>query len=84
MPLTGIDIRTIAKRHLSGAAASRIKNAALKQNELPQVSTPNIYSGAPHGMHTTHAGELNADVLVFIEVRAASRWSQRPGWLADV
>ena len=50
----------------SDAAASRIKNAALKQNELPQVSPPNIYSGASHGVHTMHADELNADVLAFI------------------
>ena len=50
----------------SDAAASRKKNAALKQNELLQVSPPNIYSGAPHGMHTMHADELNADVLAFI------------------
>ena len=66
MLFPGIDIRAIAKRHLSGAAASRIKSAALKQNELLQVSPPNIYSGAAHGMHTTHADELNADVLAFI------------------
>ncbi len=25
-----------------------------------------IYAGAPHGMHTTHAEEVNADILAFI------------------
>ncbi|MCW6532593.1 alpha/beta hydrolase [Sphingomonas sp. MMSM20] len=42
------------------------KNAALKQDELLRDSTLKIYSGAPHGMHTTHAQEVNADILAFI------------------
>jgi len=42
------------------------KNAALKQNELIRDSAMKIYSGAPHGMHTTHAEEVNADILAFI------------------
>ena len=42
------------------------KNAALKQDELLQDSTLKIYPGAPHGMHTTHAEEVNADILAFI------------------
>lgn len=42
------------------------KNAALKQHELIRGSEMKIYSGAPHGMHTTHADEVNADILSFI------------------
>jgi len=42
------------------------KNAALKQDELLQDSILKIYPGAPHGMHTTHAEEVNADILAFI------------------
>lgn len=42
------------------------KNAALKQNELIRGSEMKIYSGAPHGMHTTHADAVNADILAFI------------------
>ena len=42
------------------------KNAALKQDELLQDSTLKIYPGAPHGMHTSHAEEVNADILAFI------------------
>ena len=42
------------------------KNAALKQHELIRGSEMKVYSGAPHGMHTTHADEVNADVLAFI------------------
>lgn len=42
------------------------KNAALKQNELIAGSQMKIYAGAPHGLHTTHADEVNADILAFI------------------
>ncbi|PZO68224.1 MAG: alpha/beta hydrolase [Paracoccus denitrificans] len=42
------------------------KNAALKQHELIKGSELKIYPGAPHGMHTTHADEVNADILAFI------------------
>lgn len=42
------------------------KNAALKQHELIRGSELKIYPGAPHGMHTTHADEVNADILKFI------------------
>lgn len=42
------------------------KNAGLKQHELIQGSVLKIYPGAPHGMHTTHADEVNADILNFI------------------
>lgn len=42
------------------------KNAALKQHELIAGSELKIYPGAPHGMHTTRAEEVNADILAFI------------------
>lgn len=42
------------------------KNAGLKQHELIQGSVLKIYPGAPHGMHTTHANEVNADILTFV------------------
>lgn len=42
------------------------KNAALKQHELITGSIIKVYPGAPHGMHTTHAEEVNADILAFI------------------
>ncbi|MAM11773.1 MAG: alpha/beta hydrolase [Rhizobiaceae bacterium] len=42
------------------------KNAALKQHELITGSILKVYPGAPHGMHTTHAEEVNADILAFI------------------
>lgn len=40
--------------------------AALKQVELLANGTLKIYKGYPHGMLTTHADELNADMLEFV------------------
>ncbi|MFT8896936.1 MAG: alpha/beta hydrolase [Acetobacter sp.] len=42
------------------------KNAAILQDKLLQDSTLKIYPGYPHGMHTTHADVINADILAFI------------------
>ncbi|MCE0745011.1 alpha/beta hydrolase [Acetobacter sicerae] len=42
------------------------KNAAILQDKLLQNSTLKIYPGYPHGMHTTHADVINADILAFI------------------
>ena len=42
------------------------KNAAILQDRLLQNSTLKIYAGYPHGMHTTHADVINADILAFI------------------
>ncbi|HDR2661389.1 alpha/beta hydrolase [Enterobacter asburiae] len=42
------------------------KNAALLQDNLLANSVLKIYPGFPHGMHTTHADTINADILAFI------------------
>ncbi|HDR2841822.1 TPA: alpha/beta hydrolase [Enterobacter sichuanensis] len=42
------------------------KNAALLQDQLLANSVLKIYPGLPHGMHTTHADTINADILAFI------------------
>lgn len=42
------------------------KNAALLQHQLIAGSVLKIYPGYPHGMHTTHADTINADILAFI------------------
>lgn len=42
------------------------KNAALQQDKLLANSVLKIYPGFPHGMHTTHADTINADILAFI------------------
>lgn len=41
--------------------------AALRQIELLQNGTLKIYPGFPHGLLTTHADILNADILAFVE-----------------
>ncbi|QBX86236.1 alpha/beta fold hydrolase [Enterobacter roggenkampii] len=42
------------------------KNAALLEDKLLANSVLKIYPGFPHGMHTTHADTINADILAFI------------------
>ncbi|MGS2873690.1 alpha/beta fold hydrolase [Enterobacter huaxiensis] len=42
------------------------KNASLLQDKLLANSELKIYPGFPHGMHTTHADTINADILAFI------------------
>ncbi|GBR48025.1 alpha/beta fold hydrolase [Gluconobacter roseus] len=42
------------------------RNAAVLQDRLLQDSTLKIYPGYPHGMHTTHADIINADILAFV------------------
>ncbi len=42
------------------------KDAALLQDKLLANSVLKIYPGFPHGMHTTHAETINADILAFI------------------
>lgn len=44
-------------------------DAGLKSAKLLKHSTLKIYPGHPHGMATTHADEINADILAFIEGR---------------
>ena len=41
------------------------KDAALKQDDLLSDSTMIIYPGFPHGMPTTNADQINADLLAF-------------------
>jgi non-heme chloroperoxidase len=42
------------------------KDAALLQAKLLKNGTLKIYAGFPHGMATTHADVINADILKFI------------------
>ena len=43
------------------------KSAAILQDKLLKNSTLKIYPGFPHGMHTTNADVINADLLAFIQ-----------------
>lgn len=42
------------------------QNAAILQDKLLPNSQLKIYPGFPHGMHTSHADTINADLLAFI------------------
>jgi non-heme chloroperoxidase len=44
-----------------------IDDASRLSAKLIKHSTLKVYAGAPHGMCTTHAGEVNADLLAFLE-----------------
>jgi len=41
--------------------------AALMSSKIVKNATLKIYKGAPHGLATTHADQLNADLLAFIK-----------------
>ena len=45
------------------------KDASLLQAKLLKHGTLKIYPGFPHGMMTTHADMINADILAFIKGR---------------
>jgi non-heme chloroperoxidase len=47
------------------------KGAALLQAKLLKQNTLKIYPGFPHGMITTHADVINAEILAFIQGAAA-------------
>ncbi len=58
-----------------------IATSALLSAKLVKDATLKVYPGAPHGLATTRADELNADLLAFIEsgarhVSAASEAAQ--------
>jgi non-heme chloroperoxidase len=44
-----------------------IDNAGKLSVKLVQNGTLKVYQGYPHGMLTTHADVLNADLLAFIQ-----------------
>lgn len=43
------------------------QEASLLQAKLLKRATLKIYPGFPHGMMTTHAGAINADILAVIK-----------------
>jgi non-heme chloroperoxidase len=44
--------------------------AALQSSKLVKNATLKVYPGFPHGMPTTNADEINADLLAFVKVAA--------------
>ena len=50
----------------------RIDDSAPLSAKLLKNGTLKTYKGFPHGMPTTHADVINADLLAFIEGKALS------------
>ncbi|ABF42745.1 Alpha/beta hydrolase [Candidatus Koribacter versatilis Ellin345] len=46
--------------------------AALQSSKLVKNATLKVYPGYPHGMPTTHADQINADLLAFIQEKCAA------------
>ncbi len=44
-----------------------IEDASLLSSKLVRNSTLKVYPGAPHGLCTTHADQVNADLLAFLK-----------------
>jgi non-heme chloroperoxidase len=44
-----------------------VDNAGRLSAKLVQNGTLKVYTGYPHGMLTTHADAVNADLLAFVE-----------------
>ena len=44
-----------------------IEDASLVSSKLVKNSTLKVYPGAPHGMCTTHADQVNVDLLAFLK-----------------
>jgi non-heme chloroperoxidase len=42
-------------------------DSGLLQSKLIKGATLNVYPGAPHGLCTTHADKVNADLLAFLK-----------------
>ena len=47
--------------------------AALQSSKLVKGATLKVYPGFPHGMPTTHADTINADLLAFIQQNSAEK-----------
>ena len=47
--------------------------AALMSAKIVKNATLKVYPGFPHGMPTTHADQINTDLLVFVEEQRSSR-----------
>jgi len=45
--------------------------AALQSAKIVKGATLKVYPGFPHGMPTTQADQINADLLAFIEQKRA-------------
>ena len=52
--------------------------AALRSSKIVRDATLKVYPGAPHGLITTHADQVNAELLAFLRAPAARRARAAP------
>jgi non-heme chloroperoxidase len=64
--LQTIDLPTLVM-HGNDDQIVPIADSALLSEKLLRNGTLKVYEGFPHGMATTHADVVNADLLAFIE-----------------
>ena len=64
--LKTIDVPTLVL-HGDDDQVVPVANSAELSAKLLRKSTLKIYPGLPHGMATTHADLINADILAFIQ-----------------
>jgi non-heme chloroperoxidase len=70
--LKKIDVPTLVM-HGDDDQVVPIANSALLSIKLLKHGTLMVYPGFPHGMATTEAERINADLLAFIEGRGSQR-----------
>ena len=68
--LKSIDVPSLVM-HGSDDQSVPIADSAMLSSKLLKNATLKVYQGFPHGMCTTHADVINADLLAFIEGRGA-------------
>jgi pimeloyl-ACP methyl ester carboxylesterase len=60
-------LRSYAFGSHAGDQVVPYKDASVLQAKLLKHNTLKIYPGFPHGLMTTHADVINADILAFIK-----------------
>ena len=64
--LKKIDVPTLVV-HGDDDQVVPIDNSGKLSAKIVKNATLKVYAGAPHGLASTHADQLNADLLAFIE-----------------
>jgi non-heme chloroperoxidase len=75
--LKNIDVPTLVM-HGEDDQIVPVADSAPLSSKLLKKATLKVYKGYPHGMATTHADEINPELLAFIEEGKAARATTRP------
>jgi non-heme chloroperoxidase len=69
--LTKFDVPTLVL-HGADDQIVPIEAAAMMSSKIVKDAKLKVYPGYPHGMPTTHADQINADLLAFLKGEAIS------------